>query len=92
MLLVHAKHDKAKSFYLEYGLEESPTDPLHLLNAFDGKGRAVCQYVGKRPSAPVAFTRNLRADDQAILKPSYVTTILTTMPGHEWLRVDASGE
>lgn len=31
VLLVHAKHDKAKSFYLEYGFEESPTDPLHLL-------------------------------------------------------------
>ncbi len=31
VLLVHAKHDKAKSFYLAYGFEESPTDPLHLL-------------------------------------------------------------
>jgi len=31
VLLVHAKHEKAKAFYLKYGFEESPTDPLHLL-------------------------------------------------------------
>lgn len=31
VLLVHAKHDPAKSWYLQYGFEESPTDPLHLL-------------------------------------------------------------
>ena len=31
VLLVHAKHERAKTFYLEYGFEESPTDPLHLL-------------------------------------------------------------
>ena len=31
VLLVHAKHDRAKRFYLEHGFEESPTDPLHLL-------------------------------------------------------------
>lgn len=31
VLLVHAKHDAAKSWYLQYGFEESPTDPLHLL-------------------------------------------------------------
>ncbi len=30
VLLVHAKHDAAKSWYLQYGFEESPTDPLHL--------------------------------------------------------------
>ena len=30
ILLVHAKHDRAKSWYLQYGFEESPTDPLHL--------------------------------------------------------------
>ena len=30
-LLVHAKHDAAKSWYLQFGFEESPTDPLHLL-------------------------------------------------------------
>jgi len=31
VLLVHAKHDDAKVWYLQYGFEESPTDPLHLL-------------------------------------------------------------
>ena len=31
VLLVHAKHDAAKSWYLQFGFEESPTDPLHLL-------------------------------------------------------------
>jgi GNAT superfamily N-acetyltransferase len=31
VLLVHAKHDAARSWYLQYGFEESPTDPLHLL-------------------------------------------------------------
>jgi GNAT superfamily N-acetyltransferase len=31
VLLVHAKHDAAKTWYLRYGLEESPTDPLHLM-------------------------------------------------------------
>jgi GNAT superfamily N-acetyltransferase len=31
VLLVHAKHDAAKAWYLQYGFEESPTDPLHLL-------------------------------------------------------------
>lgn len=31
VLLVHAKHEAAKVWYLQYGLEESPTDPLHLL-------------------------------------------------------------
>ena len=30
VLLVHAKHERAKSWYLQYGFEESPTDPLHL--------------------------------------------------------------
>jgi len=30
VLLVHAKHEGAKSWYLQYGFEESPTDPLHL--------------------------------------------------------------
>ena len=30
-LLVHAKHDAAKGWYLQYGFEESPSDPLHLL-------------------------------------------------------------
>jgi GNAT superfamily N-acetyltransferase len=31
VLLVHAKHDAAKAWYLQYGFEESPTDPLHLM-------------------------------------------------------------
>lgn len=31
VLLVHAKHDEAKAWYMRYGFEESPTDPLHLL-------------------------------------------------------------
>jgi GNAT superfamily N-acetyltransferase len=31
VLLVHAKHDAAKSWYLQFGFDESPTDPLHLL-------------------------------------------------------------
>jgi GNAT superfamily N-acetyltransferase len=31
VLLVHAKHETAKAWYLQYGFEESPTDPLHLL-------------------------------------------------------------
>jgi GNAT superfamily N-acetyltransferase len=30
ILLVHAKHDSAKAWYLQYGFEPSPTDPLHL--------------------------------------------------------------
>ena len=30
VLLVHAKHEGAKSWYLQCGFEESPTDPLHL--------------------------------------------------------------
>src|SRR6266536_5236629 len=31
VLLVHAKHEAAKAWYVQYGFEESPTDPLHLL-------------------------------------------------------------
>ena len=31
VLLVHAKHDTAKAWYMQFGFEESPTDPLHLL-------------------------------------------------------------
>jgi len=30
-LLVHAVGDEARSFYLHFGFEPSPTDPLHLL-------------------------------------------------------------
>jgi GNAT superfamily N-acetyltransferase len=31
VLLVHAKHDEAKDWYMRYDFEESPTDPLHLM-------------------------------------------------------------
>jgi GNAT superfamily N-acetyltransferase len=31
VLLVHAKHDAAKAWYGQFGFEESPTDPLHLM-------------------------------------------------------------
>ena len=31
VLLVHAKHEAAKRWYMQYGFEESPSDPLHLL-------------------------------------------------------------
>lgn len=31
VLLVHAKHERAKAWYVQYGFEESPTDPLHLM-------------------------------------------------------------
>lgn len=31
VLLVHAKHDAAKKWYLQFDFEESPTDPLQLL-------------------------------------------------------------
>ena len=31
VLLVHAKHEAAKAWYMKYGFDESPTDPLHLL-------------------------------------------------------------
>jgi len=31
VLLVHAKHIAAKEWYMQFGFEESPTDPLHLL-------------------------------------------------------------
>jgi GNAT superfamily N-acetyltransferase len=31
VLLVHAKHHAAKTWYEQYGFEESPTDPLHLM-------------------------------------------------------------
>jgi len=30
-LVLHAKHDAAKAWYMQYGFEESPTDPLHLM-------------------------------------------------------------
>jgi len=30
MLLAHALHDRAASFYGSFGFDRSPTDPLHL--------------------------------------------------------------
>ncbi len=32
--LVHAKDESARAFYLKFGMEESPTNPLHLLLLF----------------------------------------------------------
>lgn len=31
ILLVHAKHEAARAWYMQYGFEASPTDPLHLV-------------------------------------------------------------
>lgn len=31
VLLVHAKNEQAKQWYEQYGFEESPTDPLHVM-------------------------------------------------------------
>ena len=31
VLLVHAKNERAKRWYEQYGFEESPTDPLHVM-------------------------------------------------------------
>ena len=31
ILLVHAKHDVAKAWYMRYGFEEPLTDPLHVM-------------------------------------------------------------
>lgn len=30
-LLIHAKHERARAWYGQYGFESSPTDPLHLM-------------------------------------------------------------
>jgi len=30
-MLVHAKHERARTWYEQFGFERSPTDPLHLL-------------------------------------------------------------
>ncbi len=32
--LVHAKDEEARAFYVKFGMEESPTNPLHLLLLF----------------------------------------------------------
>ena len=31
VMLVHAMHEKAKEWYMRFGFEDSPTDPLHLM-------------------------------------------------------------
>lgn len=31
LMLVHAKHERARRWYTRFGFEESPTDPLHLI-------------------------------------------------------------
>jgi hypothetical protein len=31
VLLVHAKHERARAWYKQFGFEESPTDPLHMM-------------------------------------------------------------
>jgi N-acetylglutamate synthase-like GNAT family acetyltransferase len=31
VLLVHAKNERTKQWYEQYGFEESPTDPLHVM-------------------------------------------------------------
>lgn len=40
-LLVHAVSDQARSFYLHFGFEPSPTDPLHLLLLIRGARAAI---------------------------------------------------
>ncbi len=30
-MLIHAKHERARAWYGQYGFESSPTDPLHLM-------------------------------------------------------------
>lgn len=34
-VLVHALHDRARAFYTHFGIESSPSDPLHLLLLID---------------------------------------------------------
>jgi GNAT superfamily N-acetyltransferase len=46
-LLVHAKHVRAKTWYEQYGFEESPTDPLHLMMLM----KDVRAFVERHPSA-----------------------------------------
>jgi predicted N-acetyltransferase YhbS len=45
IVLVHAKHDAAKTWYAHYGFEESPTDPLHLMMLL----KDVRAFVKQRP-------------------------------------------
>ncbi|MBW4597589.1 MAG: GNAT family N-acetyltransferase [Brasilonema angustatum HA4187-MV1] len=39
--LVHAKDEEARAFYRNFGMEESPTNPLHLLLLFKDIGRSL---------------------------------------------------
>lgn len=41
VLLVHAKNERAKGWYEQYGFEESPTDPLHVMLLMKGIRRFV---------------------------------------------------
>jgi N-acetylglutamate synthase-like GNAT family acetyltransferase len=47
VLLVHAKHERAKAWYEQYGFEESPTDPLHVMMLM----KDVRDFVERHPSA-----------------------------------------
>jgi ribosomal protein S18 acetylase RimI-like enzyme len=38
---VHAKNERAKGWYEQYGFEESPTDPLHVMLLMKGIRRFV---------------------------------------------------
>jgi GNAT superfamily N-acetyltransferase len=52
VLLVHAKHADAKAWYVQYGFEESPSDPLHLLMLLEDARRFLQRGVpaaGARP-------------------------------------------
>jgi GNAT superfamily N-acetyltransferase len=60
VLLVHAKHEAAKAWYLQYGFEESPTDPLHLVMLLKDvrallQGRGADQPSKMRRSRPRDF-------------------------------------
>jgi GNAT superfamily N-acetyltransferase len=41
VILVHAKTERARDFYLRFGFEPSPTDPLHLLILMKDVRRAI---------------------------------------------------
>ncbi|MGH2500348.1 MAG: GNAT family N-acetyltransferase [Candidatus Limnocylindria bacterium] len=40
-LPVHAKSERARAFYMKYGFQESPTDPLHLLMLMKDVGEVI---------------------------------------------------
>lgn len=47
--LVHAKDEEARAFYLKFGMEESPTNPLHLFLLFKDirQSLATTQQIGQ---------------------------------------------